>query len=291
MANYTYNCGADKKNTGFKGYCEKIGLLKGYILTDDDVVFTTEALAEVVANWTSKIQARTIYPFRAIMGVENQGDEATYEDTPFATELVTNGKMAWRFAHTFSMPSHKAYFTHRSNSGRIILINSKGEFKGEQTSTGGFRGFKTSLVNIENLMLTDGSASEKTYIKVVLENAEDINTSMATVVPTDFNGLDLMGLIDIRLATVSAVAGTIKVEASIFSSGDPQDGFVQADFTILNSAGAAVVPTTFTAGIDGNYTFANVALIAGTYTIKFLPETMTTKGFDTPLILSVVIPA
>jgi hypothetical protein len=289
MANYTYNCGTNKANTGFKGFCQKIGLIKGYILTDDDVEFTTEALAQLKANWTSKIQARTMYPFKAIMGVENQGDEATYEDTPFATELVTNGKMAWRFAHTFSMPSHKAYFTHRSNSGRIILINGTGEFVGEETGTGGFRGFKTSLVNIENLMLTDGSASEKTYIKVVLENAEDINRSMVTVVPTDFSGLDLMGLIDVRLTTITAVPTNVHLEASLFSTGDTQDGFVTGDFTWLNSSGAAVTITTFTPKVDGVYQFQGAALIAGTYTVKFVPESMTTKGFATPVILTVTV--
>ncbi len=285
MANFNYSCSSSKKNTGFEGFCEKIGLIKGYIITDDDVVFT-EAEAQELANWQTHIQANEVYPFKSIMGIENQSDDPTYEDTPFATELVTNGKMSWRFAHTFSIPAHKAYFTHRSNSGRIIPIKEKGEYKGEEDENGNLRGFKLALLNVENLMVSDGSASEKTYIKVTLENADSVNRNIVTVVPTDHSGLDLTGLIDVRLSEVSASTSSITIEAANFYTGNEIDGFVEGDFTVLDSTGAAVSITTFTALTDGQYQF-DATFTAGDYTIKFLPESMTTTGYATPNILTV----
>lgn len=289
MANYVYNCNANKKNTGFTTFCEKIGLIKGYIITDSDVEITDEATAQTEAAWQDVIQSRKAYPFMAINGLENQSDDPTYEDTPFATELVTNGKMSWRFAHTFSQPSHRAYFTHRNNKGRIVLINEKGEYKGEVDETGKFKGFELSLINIENLMLSDGTASEKTYVKVVLANADSVNRNIYTVVPSDHSGLDLMGLIDVRLSVVTSAVGSLTLEASIYNTGEFQEGFVETDPTILDSAGAAVAIDTFTDNGDGTYQIDAAGLTAGDYTVRFKPITMTTKGFDTPEILSVTI--
>jgi hypothetical protein len=275
------NCAIeDKKNFG-RSRCNTLpNLPNGMITTDDDVVIPKATLASqslLLAFLNTKILEGKAWYWPNFSLFENISQEAGYEDTPLAYLLITDGNYRFRFGISENICFHKAAYSHRAISGRVILIDKLNQLLLTETSTGDGKGLGIQLLTTEKFVFNDGAGvATKTPIVVALRNNKEIDKSGIIVTLDAYD--ELYRIVDVALEIISATATEIVVTAKAECDGTSVLGLVTADFIVKDEDGNANGTITAVEDGEGQYTLTGTGIEDGTLDLR-PPATLGVKAY------------
>ena len=281
-------CDVVKKNLGVSRCNKMPEMLVGMITTPNDFIIPAETLNDPVALLTLLNEAaladpaNRIYYWPDFKGFENVSVETVYEDTPLAYLPVRDGNYRFKFMIRENLCLHKAMYTHRANSGRVIFIDSENQLFLSENSAGDGIGFKIQVLHTEKLVFNDGSVASKSPVLVALQNNKEIDKS-GIVVAFDNYG-EVYRLVDAKLTLVGSPSTTlITVKAAAECDGTPIVGLALADFLLLDDdtgASHAITSATEDPAIPGQYALVGVGYEASK--LSFIaPADLTVKPYET----------
>lgn len=283
------DCVVAKQNMGLSK-CNKFpALIKG-IITTPDSFFLTPANAALQASWQAALEAvasSRIYLWPWFVSMENLSEEAVYEETPLAYLVVRDGNYRFKFHIKENLCIHRAMYSHRASQGRAYLIDTDNNIIGVLNEAGTeFKGFSIQLLNTEKLMFSDGSVSSKSPLLLALKNNKEMDKDGYIVTLDAIN--DLARIVDVTITINSASSAAIVATVTVTCDGTKVNGLVEADFKLLNGAGAAQAIDTVTE-VDGVYTFDPTTTFAsGTLGLQLVASLTTDPYETTPATVTVV---
>jgi hypothetical protein len=282
-------CDVVKKNLGLSR-CNKMPEMIMYMITtENDFVIPAATLEDPVLLLEYLNDAilapvgERIYFWAPIKGFENISQEAVYEDTPYAFMPVRDGNYRFKFFFRENLCYHKAMFSHRSNTGRIMYIDSENQLFLTETSTGDGKGFQMQLLHTEKLVLNDGSISTKSPVVVAHQNNKEIDTAGLLLAFDQFS--DLQRIVDQKMKVVGTPsATTIVVDVTAECDGTPLTGLVMADFKLVDDdTGTTHAITTAVPdpAFPGRYTLTGVAFEASKLSLQ-PSDVLSVQGYEMP---------
>lgn len=286
-------CIVDKRNLGVSR-CNKLpGMLLAMITTGInfkctpaqaiDPEFWQDALLDDVAN--------RIYKWPDFDMVEYKGTETTYEETPLSLLPVRDGQYRYLVSISKNMCLHKAMYSHRANTGRVILIDTEGQMIMTERSDGDLQGQLIQLIHTENLKISDGQVATKSPIMVALKDPKELN-KFGVLVDAPFIS-SLIPLTDVTLTIVGDPGeDSLVVDVKVSCDGTPVNGLLYTDFVLLKADGdAQTTPPTAVAEVDGRYTLSKVAgtaWVTGTLDLKPAAD-LSVEGFESEEEVTVTV--
>ena len=245
-----------KKNIGVSR-CDKLPqLFAGMITTPDNwsipaATMNDPALLQTyIQNAIRAGIANRVYIWPTFTNCESVSEESVYEETPLSDIRVRQGKYRWRAHISKNLCLHKAMFSHSGSDGRVIFFDLANNFFLTELANGAGAGFRMSLINVEKLMISDGSVSTKSPVYIVLKNHLEIDEK-GLMIPADFVG-ELIALTDVEIVLSNVAAGSFTATVRTACDGTPVSGLLLADFVVTTNAGAAQAPTTVTEPVAGS---------------------------------------
>lgn len=291
-------CDVVKKNLGLSR-CNKLPKLpNGMIETPGNFVIPAATIASGPAAILTYLQSSLLaveanrsYYWPPFDSYEDISEAAVYQDGPLSYRQVRDGNYRFRFGITQNMCLHKAMFTHRATSGRVILIDVENQLIGTELSNGDFAGLSIQMLNTEKLKFSDGSVATESPIVVALRNNKELDKNGAILDGTDIIG-ELYRIVDVELALVGDNTATLMtVDVSAICDGTAISGLVTADFLLVdNDDGAthAITSATESTTVPGRYAIVGVAFEASTLTLK-APSVLSVKAYES--LAAIAIPA
>jgi hypothetical protein len=292
------SCGSSQSNTGSKQCIENFQDFSKFIITPLTFEFATQAAAELLANWTTAINAAAgsrIYPFPTILEKEDLSEATLYKTfTSGIQKKIREGKRGYRFTVQVPLCVHQALRTFNGYNGRFIGIDNNGRILGTSPDGAKFKGWKLDTFEVEKIMIPSGDDICKTTIYVLFSDTTEFDDYGASFRPADlvssWNPLDLDGLQDVTLAITDSSATGATLTVTTTCDLIPVVGLVLADLVMTDDAGGAETITGATDNSDGTYTLTWSTISADTYWVDLLaPSAMTTKGYESTGYASFVI--
>lgn len=290
-------CSVNKMNLGlYKCYMLPKRIV-GMITTDDAfrvAKATAKSLVDSVKttafqNAMESIASR-IYYWPPFFLSESQNTEATYQQGINGRAPTDDGTYGFRFSIKQNMCTHRAMFTHRSNGGRVMLIDRDNMLWGTFDSSGDFMGVRYSMIHTEKLQITNGTDATLSPVVIDIEDSQEIDRYGDAI-----DGKFIKSLMRITDATITqvgvATATTIVVDVIVDCDGTPVTGLVAADFLVYNPDGTVKAVTTIieSTTVVGRYTITGTTFVTlSTVTLK-TANLLSVNGFETPISLIVVI--
>jgi hypothetical protein len=255
-------CESDKKNLGVGKCTDLPTLIRGIITTPPEFKATAAnlVLQTFLQNAIADDANSRIYLWPKFSTVpENRSTETIYEDNPVSFSHILDGRYRWLAHISKSLCFHKAAFSHRSSTDRVWLIDGKnnliGTYVGDDINGDAeYAGFTLDLLNVENLMFSDGSVSTKTPILIALADPMEFNDPVYGAYMFKVPFLNLLApLTDVEIVVTAQVAGKITVTVKTKCDQSPVTGLVEADFSVTTTVGAAQTIDTVTETEDGTY--------------------------------------
>jgi hypothetical protein len=218
-----------------------------------------------------------IYLWPNFSSFENISEEATYQDTPLSYKKVRDGNYRFRFGISENMCIHKAMYTHRASSGRVIIVDIENQMIGTKNSAGDFMGLTINGLNTEKFKFNDGSVATESPILVALANNKELDKDGA-LIEADFVGT-LNRLVDVELTVVGTPsATTIVVDVKVKCDGTPLNGLVVGDFILLKNDGTSQTITSL-AEVDGRYTLSGTGWVSGSLDLD-TPDQLSIQAYE-----------
>lgn len=286
-----------KKNLGLSRCNELPGMPKGMIETPAGFSIPAATAADPAALVTFMQAAllagvaNRIYYWPPFSTIEPIPKDAVYEDTPLSYLPVDDGNYRWKFGISQNLCLHKAMFTHRTNSGRVFLIDRKNKMIGTELSSGDFAGLTLQLLHTEKFQFNDGSVSTKSPIVISLLDVTELDKNGFMVDASTFVN-ELYRIVDVELTLpVDNTATVITVDVKAECDGTGVEGLVTADFILLDddNGAAHVFVAAPVAGVSGRYTLTGTSFEASTLNLR-AASLLTVKAYESLGILAVPIP-
>lgn len=254
-----------KQNLG-KSRCNKLPkLMKQMITVPEDFVleaadYATGAalLAALQAVIKESINDRG-YLWPQFHNVEDNSEEAQYEDTPLARVPIRDGNYRYKFLISKNLCMHRAMYSHRAiNEGRVFFIDVDNQLFGTEDESGNIRGFKLSLLWTEKLRISSGANSTLSPIVVDLADNEEIDAHGILLDGSSLTTLE--PLTDVTITSIAQAAESITFEVKQSCDGTPVSGLVLADILVYALDGdtlQAKQALTENANIPGRYTLTS----------------------------------
>lgn len=289
-------CTEIKKNLGLSR-CVKIPQMPRCMITTglnfkfeaadlvDDATFKAAVEAAISAGYADRI-----YLWPLFSGFENTSEATVYEQNASGSMFVRNGKYRFRFMITQDMCVHTAMYSHRSPSGRVFILDLENQMMGTKDVDGNFYGYTYSLINPENLILSDGSVATKSPIFVELADPTELNKNGVLVPAAFINTVDR--LTDVHLTKPAAPAATatkVNVIVKNECDGFALEGLAKEDFKFLTAAGAVQTIVSIAYKGDGVYELTGVAFVAGTVDLVAAAD-LTVKAYESLGPVTITIP-
>jgi hypothetical protein len=282
---------AEKRNLAISRCPDLPEQFKGMLTVPEDFVLST-ANAATVALLKTALQtalkaglANRIYFWPLFKNMDNNSEEAVYEDTPYSINAVRDGQYRFKPYFKESLCVYKKMFSHNATSGRVIFFDSKGNLFMTEVE-GGYSGFTMAMLNVEKLQLNDGTVSTKIPVYIALEDPTEVSVGGVLIAGTTVR--QLIRLKDVTLTIVgSPSATTIVVDVKTSCDNLPVNGLVVADFKLLTTLGATQVITSLVE-VDGRYTLTDTDFATGTLDLV-LPEDLSIDAYENeaPVVVTV----
>lgn len=280
------NCAEVKKKNFSRSTCNKLPALPiGMITTIQGLVIPKETLADQSALKTflnAAILAKQAWYWPNFSTFENIPKEAAYEDTSLAYLNTDDGQYRFRFGISENICMHKAMYTHRAISGRVILVDKENQLLLTENSDGDGMGLDIQLLNTEKFIFNDGSVSTKSPILVALRNNKEIDKNGILVTLDSYN--ELYRITDVAITPGLNSNATMLVTVGAECDETEVIGLALGDFIYKNLAGNVVTITTYTDHGDGTYTLnqsGNLFVNGGTLELK-TPANLSIKPYELP---------
>lgn len=286
------NCNEAKKNMGVVKCTRLPQMFSGMFSTP--MGFKIPAATIALGNTAIQTYLQTamlnpdlnerIFLWPPFVGFEDAKEDAVYEETPLADLKVRDGKYRWRVQVQQDLCTHRAMGTHNGGNQRIMFLDIENQKFGMKNEAGDFMGFTASLINVEKLMISNGSEATRTPIYIILKNNKQIDNNGALIQADyidELNRLTDVELDIIGTSTVTQIKTTVKTscdETSIL-------GLVAADF-IKRSAAGVIETITSVTEVNGVYTLVGPAFtVGGTLTLD-TPDQLSIQAYEaTPVIV------
>lgn len=282
------DCIIDLKNLGLSK-CNKLpGQPKGMITTPLGFSISVADAADPT-KWQDALLAEKdarIYLWPDFRNSTDNSEKAVYEITPLSSMKIRDGQPRFLFEIKESLCVHKAMKSHSEVPQRVFVFDNQNQIIATVDSAGKLRGFTVDLLNVENLMWSNGQVSTKSPVYVSLKDPDELNVN-GTIIDGSFVGA-LNRLTDVAITITSAAIGKIVATVKATCDGTLISGLALADFVVKTAAGAVIVPSTMTenAGIYTLNSAAN-AFLTGTLGLK-TPDLLTIEAYEAPTIVLTV---
>ncbi len=276
-------CSTIIKGTGTKGCSVDIGYTSKILLFEQGLRFNINSSEEEMSKEkiNQLIQQGKIVVLPEHAGFSNEGEETVYETLPSGAKIVVrNGLYEFLIQYSKGICFGNALFGLSSKSWDLALIDSEGKLIVEETSDGYIKGFNTSLVNAENMVLNDGSVSTKNPLRVQLSTlgTKGLQSSVNFVnSSTELDWDSLEGVNDVTISVVNE--DTQYVEVKVTTGCDGSTPILGLDnfnlWQVLDSNGQTVSETVTSIG-GGVYKIGSLTT-GNDYSIKLYDEQ---NGFE-----------
>jgi len=277
-------CVVDKRNLGPQLCKDLPQMLKGMITTPQSFKFSAAA-SIIAANWTAALiddPDVRIHKWPAFKGFQNVSEASIYEQNALTDIFVRPGKYMFRFDIVESLCMHKAMFTHNGGNQRVFLVDIKNNIYGTVDVDGNFMGFSVSLLNLENIIFSDGAVASKSPVYLVLLDSDELNASGGKVSGSTFyNTLSELIDVNVELSTPPArTTSSIRVTVKTDCDGTAVSGLIATDFEAFTSAGVPIVIATAPYA-DGVYNLTSAAAFVALMTINIKePASLSIKLYE-----------
>ncbi len=250
-----------KKNMGLSR-CNKLPQKPtGMITTPDNFVIPAATLANqalLFAFLNEAILSEVgVYYWPDFKGFENITKAPAYEDNTYAYLKVDDGQYRFRFMIQENLCIHKAMYTHRAVSGRVLLIDADNQLFLTETNSGDGAGFRLQLLTTEPFVINDGAVSTKSPVVIALKSTKEVDKTGLLFTLDSVN--ELYRPIDLALQLGTIAGNSIVVTVIAECDGTPIEGLQLADFVLKTAAGAAQIINSYTDNGDGNYTLTKTS--------------------------------
>ena len=285
-------CNLVKKPLGL-GTCPKMpGYFRRMFTTAPNWAIPAATLASgnaaVLAYLQAAILSKEIYLWPQMFSSESQSEETTYQSTPLGKRKVRDGFYEWLINFSDSLCSHRAMYTHRATSGRIIFWDTDNQIIGTQNVDGDFLGFSIQMLNTEKFMPNTGSEVAMSPVRVTLTDNLELDRDGSLIGMSALS--TLIPLTEIEVAVVSAIATAVVVDVKVMCDSVPLEGLTTGDFILLTAGGASQVITSVTesGSIPGRYTLAGTGLVTGTVNTA-PPDDLSVQAYEslTPAVVTI----
>lgn len=288
-------CDTKKKNLGVSKCAKLPQMFAGMFTTGLNFKIPAATLALGDAAIQTYLQDAMIHadPNQRIhlwpnfVGFEDAKEDAVYEETPLADLKVRDGKYRWRVQVQPDLCILRAMASHNGGNQRVIFYDVENQLFGMENLAGDFMGFNVSLLNVEKLMISDGSTATRTPIYIVLKNSKQVDKTGVIMAADYVDSLDRLTDVDITIiGTPSATQVKVTVNASC--DGTPILGLALADFVLLTAAGVVQTITSITE-VNGVYTLIGTGFVDGTVNLV-TPDLLTIKAYEPVAAVLVNVP-
>ncbi len=283
------DCVDEKKNLGVTK-CNKLPALpRGIITTPDNFKLSAEDALDP-DKWQDAIiasKSNRIYLWPFFVGFEDGSEESVYEVTPLADLVVRDGKYIFKPKIKKDLCTHKAMFTHRSNSGRVFIYDTENQLIGTQDADGNFMGFSIGLLNVEKMKFSDGTVSTKTPVHLVLANSKEFDENGAMIDADFVNSLNR--LTDVKITILAAADDEVTLTVTNICDGTSVDGLAKEDFKFLGAGITPVVVSTATLS-EGVYTLTQAGALFVTGTLNLVAAAdLTIQAYEStgPVVVTI----
>lgn len=287
--NFITQCTENAQNTGLSKLCDDIGTIAGYIVCPYNYSIDTVANSILLATWTTAIQANKVtrvYPFPSVFLMEDNSEDAVYQEGSVSTLFVRDGKVNYSMTHKSSRFKHAAMKSHSNRKVSVYLIDQQNRIHGVSSDGVVFEAINIDTFTVEKLKVNNGTDATTTKTTMIFADSLEFQLKPAFVKPTAFNAKDLEGLCDVYLTeSGTPTTSEVIIDAEAWRTNTDILGLSETigeDWTVKNSSLVEQSPTTITDNSDGTYTFAfGTPLSADTYVFDLkTSSTMTTTGYE-----------
>lgn len=285
-------CDVIKRNIGLTRCVKMPQMLAGMIETPTNFKVPAASVNDP-AYWQAAIfnPVNRIFYWPPFDEFENLTGETVYATNLLGTRPVADAAYDFRFMIAQNMCFHKNAYTHRSLSGRTILIDREFQGFGIKDVNGDFMGFNTGMLHTENLRFNDGSVFTASPIRVQLKSPREVN-ALGHLINMDFLST-LVGIVDVNIEQIGAgAAGAFTVEVTIDCDGTAVIGLDSADFILRDPDGTihAVTDVVEDALIPGRYLVTGAAFVNNmTLTLRDASQ-LSVDGYEHPEPVAITIP-
>ena len=206
----------------------------------------------------------------------NTGEDSTEDAESTGLSSVTRkGIYAVSFKFRKGLYHQKVLNSLDGGNFDVVLVDESGNELFTQTSTGGVKGFSTSMIAVDPIMFANGTTSQKTGVRMQFSNSTQFNKSLAwnSAEQLDFVYDEITGANQVAVSVPTAPSNsdtTVVVKTVLARGGSFVGGLTAANFLVkVNGAGAA--PTAAVADSS-----------AGTYTLT-IPTLSTSDKVEVSL--------
>lgn len=287
------NCNESKKNMGVVKCTKLPQMFAGMFTTPLGFKIPAATIASGNAAIQTFLQdamldpdvTKRIFLWPSFVGFEDAKEDAVYEETPLADLKVRDGKYRWRVQVQQDLCTHRAMGTHNGGNQRVIFYDIENQLFGMDNEAGDFMGFTVSLINVEKLMISDGSAATRTPIYVILKNSKQVDKN-GVVMDADYIE-ELNRLTDVEITIIGTPTAT-EIKATVKTVCDETSilGLVVGDFIKKTAAGAVQAITSITE-LNGVYTLVGTGWTTGTLELE-TPDQLSVQAYEgTPVIVTI----
>lgn len=273
-------CNLVKKPLGLGNCPQMPGYFNGMYTTTNGFKIPAATIAQgnaaVLAYLQAAILSKEVYAWPQFFNNENASEETIYQQTPLGKRKVRDGFYEWLINFSDSMCLHKAMYTHRATSGRVIFRDTDGQLVGTENEAGDLYGYSIMMLNTEKMTPNTGTEVAMSPVRIVLnDNLElDRDGSLLTV-----SGLGTLNpLTEAKLTVIAAADSEISVKVTVACDGTPLEGLSDEDFVILDADGEVQTISAGTEDAPGVYT------LTGTFesgTIDLVePDELTVQAYE-----------
>jgi hypothetical protein len=276
-------CNLIKKPLGL-GNCPTMpGYFRSMFTTPNSFKIPAATIAQgnaaVLAYLQSAIlagQASRIYKWPQFFNNTPEPEDTVYQATPLGKRKVRDGFYEWLVNFSDSMCSHKAMYTHRATTGRVIFLDTDGQLVGTQNEAGDFFGFSIMMLNTEKMTPNTGDEVAMSPVRIVLNDNLELDRDGALLAVASIG--TLIPLTEAAIEIVEADDAEITLNVTIACDGTPLLGLVQADFVYYDADGNEIALTGVTDNGNGSYTIEG-AFETGTVNLV-APDELTVEAYE-----------
>jgi hypothetical protein len=274
-------CNLIKKPLGLGNCPQMPGYYKQMITTTNAWFIPAATIASgnaaVLAFVQAAILAKDVYLWPQFFNNTPESEETIYQQTPLGKRKVRDGFYEWLIQFSDSLCSHKAMYTHRATTGRIIFIDTDNQWSGTYDSSDNFYGLSMQMLNTEKMVPNSGSEVAMSPVRVVLADNLEFDRDGALLPVSSLN--TLVPLTEVKLAIISASDSEIVVYATIACDGTALEGLVNGDFILYDADGVAQAISGVAEGDPGVYTLSGTGLVSGTV-ITAAPADLSVPAYE-----------
>lgn len=290
-------CVIVKKSLGANNCNEWPELPKAFIWTPANFVIPA-AIAAVEADLQEYIQdallvsgSARIYQFPEFDKFTDASEaKVRVQQASGRTIPVREGLKRFDIEYSINICMHRAMYSHRTRTGRIIIIDSANKYIVNKRTDGDFQGYKLSLLDTDSIKFNDGANPSISPVFMELADPNEINRDIYMIDAPFTNELSL--IVDVEISVVGTPSATsIVVDVATECDNTALSGLVVADFVKTITAGSTqtITSATESSTVPGRYSLVGTGWTTGYINLKS-PSVLSIQAYESTGAATVTIP-